>query len=85
MKNMKVNINEKNNDSKELNKNEVKQSIYCISCFNKNIWEDFHFKLSSNNEEVISVKTISQNDLLYDDNFKTSIHKIDLRQYIKKT
>ena len=81
---MKVNINKKNNDSKELNKNEVNQSIYCISCFNKNIWEDFHFKLSSNNEEVISVKTISQNGLLYDDNFKTSIHQIDLRQHIKK-
>ena len=80
---MKVNIDGKINKSKELNKNEIKQSIYCISNFHKIIWEEFHFKIGANNEEVISVKTISQNDLLYDTNFKTSLHQIDLSQHVK--
>ena len=75
---------EKNSKSKEVNKNGIKQSIYCVSCFNKIIWENNNYKLGSNNEEVISVKTISQNGLKYDENFKISIHQIDLKKHAKK-
>ena len=47
---MKDDVNKKNNKSKEVNKIEIKQSIYCVSCFNKIIWEDNHYQLGSNNE-----------------------------------
>ena len=81
---MEVNSNNKIIKSEESNKKDIKQSIYCISCFNKIIWENNNYKLGSNNSEVISIKTISQNDLLYDNNFKISIHQIDLGQQVKK-
>ena len=77
---MKDDFNKKNKKSKEVNKNGIKQSIYCVSCFNKIIWENNHYQLDSNNEEVSSVKTISQSDLNYDDNFTISIHQIDINK-----
>ena len=80
---MKDDIEEKNNKSKEVNNIGIKQSIYCVSCFNKIIWEDNHYQLGSDNKEVSSVKTIIQNDLNYDDNFKISIHQIDLDKQAK--
>ena len=79
---MKDDFKEKNNKSKEVNKIEIKQSIYCVSCFNKIIWEDNHYQLGSNNE-ASSVKTISQNNLNYDDNFTISMHQIDLNKQVK--
>ena len=80
---MKDDFKEKKNKSKEVNKIGIKQSIYCVSCFNKIILEDNHYQLGSNNEEVSSIKTISQNDLNYDDNFTISIHQIDLNKQAK--
>ena len=73
-----------NFEEKIQNKNEKYQKIYCISCFNKFIWENNLYKLGSNNAEIISVKTISQNNLICDENFKISIHQIDLSQRLKK-
>ena len=81
---MKDNIKEKNKKSKELNRNGIKQSIYCVSCLNKFIWENNLYNLGLNNEEVVSVKTINQKNYKYDANFKISIHQIDLNKYAKK-
>mgnify|MGYP002623021467 CR=1 FL=1 len=81
---MDVNLKENNIKSEESNKNKIIKRIYCISCFNKIIWENNNYKLGSKNEKIIEVKTISQIDLFYDNNYKISIHQIDLSHTIKK-
>ena len=78
--------NEKMNMNSEhtINRNKNNYSIYCISCFNYNIWNSQLYNLEPINKEVTSIKNLSQEPLLYDPNYCVCIHQINFNDKIKK-
>lgn len=64
-------------------KKQITMSIYCISCFNYNIFKNDRYYLDSINPEVVSIETLNKDSILYT-NFIVSIHKINLNEKIKK-
>ena len=73
--------------SKSMNLTNIKLSIpniYIISCINNLIWEKELYILQSTNFEVISIENIYKSFLFYDKKFDIIIHKINLKEKLKK-
>ena len=73
-----------NNTELSSNKKQIKYYLYCISCFNKEIWNSKSYNLSYLNPEIISIETISEKELFYDQKYIVIIHKINLNDKVKK-
>ena len=71
------------NQNSDLTSNQKQiNCAYCISCFHKEIWK--LYTLAPANPEKISIENIYQQMLTYDKYYIVSIHKINLKEKIKK-
>ena len=67
-----------------LNKTQKSFSFYCISCFNKIIWNNDLYSLRATNPEIISIENIYKEEVFYDKNYEAILHKVILNDKIKK-
>ena len=68
----------------QINQKQYKFTIYFISCFHKEIWNNKLYTLTSMNPEIISIENEYGQPLLYEKNYMISILKLSFNKKILK-